>query len=58
LHDTTDKEALKLFPSKAGISRFGKPEEVASLIGFLLSTEGQWLRGSAIVMDGGEIKSI
>jgi 3-oxoacyl-[acyl-carrier protein] reductase len=58
LHSTTTEEALEVFPSKAGINRFGKPEEIAGLIAFLLSPEAQWLRGSAIVMDGGEIKSI
>jgi 3-oxoacyl-[acyl-carrier protein] reductase len=58
IHQTTEEEALKQFPSKAGISRFGKPEEIAGLISFMLSNEGQWLRGSAITMDGGEIKSI
>jgi 3-oxoacyl-[acyl-carrier protein] reductase len=58
LHGTTAEEALESFPAKAGIDRFGKPEEIAGLIAFLLSPEAQWLTGSAIVMDGGEIKSI
>jgi 3-oxoacyl-[acyl-carrier protein] reductase len=58
LHSTTPEQALELFPSKAGISRFGKAEEIASLIGFLLSADAQWMTGSAILMDGGEIKSI
>jgi len=52
------KRWAESFPSKAGISRFGKPEEIAGLIGFLLSPDGQWLRGSAIVMDGGASPSI
>lgn len=58
LHSTTAEQTLELFPSKVGITRFGKAEEIASLIGFLLSSDAQWMTGSAIVMDGGEIKSI
>ena len=58
LHSTAPEQALDSFPSKAGISRFGKAEEIANLIGFLLSPDAQWMTGSAILMDGGEIKSI
>jgi 3-oxoacyl-[acyl-carrier protein] reductase len=57
LHSTTPEKALEIFPSEAGIERFGKPEEIAGLIAFLLTPEANWMRGSAIIMDGGEIKS-
>jgi 3-oxoacyl-[acyl-carrier protein] reductase len=58
INGTTEEEAMESFPKKVGISRFGKPEEIAGLIAFVLSPEGQWMTGSALLMDGGEIKSI
>lgn len=50
--------ATQVFPSKVGIDRFGRPEEIAHLIQFLLSPEARWLTGSSVRMDGGEIKSV
>lgn len=37
----------------ARVGRPGKPEEVASTIGFLISDEARWLNGIDIVIDGG-----
>jgi len=36
-HNLTVEEAIKKFPEQAGITRFGKPEEIADLIGYLVS---------------------
>jgi 3-oxoacyl-[acyl-carrier protein] reductase len=36
-HNLTVEEALQRFPEQAGITRFGKPEEIADLIGYLVS---------------------
>lgn len=58
MNNTTPEEAMKIFPSKSGIERFGQPEEIASLIAFVVSPEAQWMRGATLVMDGGEIKSV
>ena len=33
-HGMTLEEAIKKFPEKAGISRYGKPEEIADLMAF------------------------
>jgi 3-oxoacyl-[acyl-carrier protein] reductase len=41
-----------------GISRFGKVEDLGSLIAFLASPRGRWLHGATIDMDGGEVKSV
>ena len=57
-HNTTVEEAMKTFPAEAGIGRFGEPEEVAELMAFLVSPGARWMTGSALRMDGGEIKSI
>lgn len=54
----TVEEAVKKFPEEAGISRFGKPEEIADLLGFLVSPAAKWLTGASVRMDGGEIKGV
>jgi NAD(P)-dependent dehydrogenase (short-subunit alcohol dehydrogenase family) len=33
--------------------RIGKPDDVASLVAFLASSEGEWINGQAISVDGG-----
>lgn len=57
-HNLTVEAAIKKFPEQAGITRFGKPEEIADLIGYLLSPAARWMTGAAVRMDGGEIKGI
>jgi 3-oxoacyl-[acyl-carrier protein] reductase len=46
------------FPKEAGIARYGKPEEIAELMAFLVSPGARWMTGSTLRMDGGEVKSI
>jgi 3-oxoacyl-[acyl-carrier protein] reductase len=58
LHDMTVEEATAKFPQQAGISRYGEPEEIAELMAFLVSPAARWMTGSALRMDGGEVKSI
>lgn len=57
-HDMTFEEAMEAFPKEAGISRFGEPEEIAELMSFLVSPGARWMTGSALRMDGGEIKAV
>lgn len=57
-HNLTVEEAVRKFPQDAGISRFGKPEEIADLLGYLVSPAAKWLTGASVRMDGGEIKGI
>jgi len=57
-HALTVDDAIKKFPEEAGITRFGKPEEIADLLGFLVSPAAKWMTGASIRMDGGEIKGI
>jgi len=57
-HNMTFDEAMEKFPEQAGISRYGQPEEIADLIAFLVSPQAKWMTGSAVRMDGGEIKGI
>lgn len=56
-HNMTVEEALKKFPSDAGITRYGQPEDIANLMAFIVSPAGKWMTGSAVRMDGGEIKA-
>jgi 3-oxoacyl-[acyl-carrier protein] reductase len=58
LHSMTVEEATANFPREAGIARYGEPEEIAELIAFLVSPGARWMTGSAVRMDGGEVKSI
>jgi NAD(P)-dependent dehydrogenase (short-subunit alcohol dehydrogenase family) len=57
-HHLTVEEAIRKFPEQAGISRLGKPEEIADLMSYLVSPAAKWMTGAAIRMDGGEIKGI
>jgi 3-oxoacyl-[acyl-carrier protein] reductase len=58
LHGMTVEEATAKFPGEAGIARYGEPEEIAELLAFLVSRGAKWLTGSALRMDGGEVKSV
>jgi 3-oxoacyl-[acyl-carrier protein] reductase len=57
-HGMSFEEAIKKFPQEAGISRYGKPKEIADLMAFLVSPTAKWLTGASIRMDGGEVKGI
>jgi 3-oxoacyl-[acyl-carrier protein] reductase len=57
-HNLPVEEAIKKFPEQAGITRFGKPEEVADLMSYLVSPAARWMTGASVRMDGGEIKGI
>lgn len=58
LHGMTVEEAIANFPEEAGIARYGEPQEIAELLAFLVSRGAKWLTGSALRMDGGEVKSV
>jgi 3-oxoacyl-[acyl-carrier protein] reductase len=57
-HNLTVDEAIKRFPEQAGITRLGKPEEIADLMAYLVSPAAKWMTGASVRIDGGEIKSI
>jgi 3-oxoacyl-[acyl-carrier protein] reductase len=57
-HNLTVEEAIAKFPQEAGISRYGKPEEIADLLGYLVSPAAKWMTGASVRMDGGEIKAV
>jgi 3-oxoacyl-[acyl-carrier protein] reductase len=57
-HAMTVDEAMKRFPQEAGISRYGQAEEIAELLGFMVSPVAKWMTGSSVRIDGGEVKAI
>ena len=49
-----DKEFVKKEEEKILLGRFGKPEEIASLVDFLISDEASYINNSVIRIDGGK----
>lgn len=48
------EEAGKQFVSANPMKRFGKPEEVAGLVGFLMSEDAGFINGTVVPVDGGQ----
>jgi 3-oxoacyl-[acyl-carrier protein] reductase len=57
-HNLTVEDAVKKFPEEVGIARFGRPEEIADLMAFMVSPAAKWMTGACVRMDGGEVKGI
>ena len=57
-HNLTMDEAIKKFPEQAGIVRFGRPDEVADLMSYLVSPAAKWITGASVRIDGSEFKGI
>ena len=57
-HNMSVEEAVRKFPEEVGIARFGKPEEIADLMAFMVSPAAKWMTGASVRMDGGEVKGI
>ena len=50
-----DMESINaIIKNKVPLQRFGKPEEVASLVTFVSSEKAQFITGSVLVVDGGQ----
>lgn len=56
--DGYDEEFLKEEQEKIMVKRYGKPEEVAYLVKFLISDEADFINNSIIRIDGGQIGSM
>jgi 3-oxoacyl-[acyl-carrier protein] reductase len=57
-HDVSVEDAIKKFQEDTGFNRYGKPEEIADLLAYLVSPSAKWMTGTSVRMDGGEIKGI
>jgi 3-oxoacyl-[acyl-carrier protein] reductase len=42
----------------SGVTRIGEPEDIAALVAFLVGSEGRFLQGSLIDIDGGATKTV
>lgn len=47
------EEYVKKESDKIAMGRFGKPEEIASVVSFLVSDDAAFMTGSVVVVDGG-----
>lgn len=56
--DGYDEEFLKQEQEKVLVQRYGKPEEVAHLVKFLISDEANYINNTVIRIDGGQLGSI
>jgi 3-oxoacyl-[acyl-carrier protein] reductase len=57
-HHLSVEQAVQKFPEEVGIARFGRPEEIADLLAYMVSPQAKWMTGTSVRMDGGEIKGI
>lgn len=53
-----DPPTLKVRTEAIPMKRFAKPEEIAQLVGFLISPEASYITGEYIVIDGGSVRSM
>jgi 3-oxoacyl-[acyl-carrier protein] reductase len=51
-------KAAEVLLGKLGVPRFGKPEEVARLVAYMVSHHAAYMNGSAIEIDGGSQRDI
>ena len=57
-HKVSTDEAKQALLMQAGISRYGKPQDIAELMAFLVSPAARWMTGAQLRIDGGEVKSV
>jgi NAD(P)-dependent dehydrogenase (short-subunit alcohol dehydrogenase family) len=50
----TPSEVREAFLARTAIPRLGEPEDLASMLAFLLSAESAWLTGQILSVDGGQ----
>jgi 3-oxoacyl-[acyl-carrier protein] reductase len=51
----TEDKVRERFVRRMGFRRYGKVEDVADLVTFLVSTRATWMHGATIDLDGGEL---
>lgn len=51
-------DAREVLRRDYGIARFGEPEEIAAMVGFLTSDKGAYVQGAVIDVDGGTTRGL
>ncbi len=54
----SEAEVREWHRADINVIRFGTPEDIASLIAFMVSPRGRWLHGATIDLDGGEVPTL
>jgi len=54
----SEAEVREWHRADINVTRFGTPEDIGSLIAFMVSPRGRWLHGATIDMDGGEVPTV
>ena len=54
----TLEEAVACMVRRDHVTRLGTPEDVAGVVAFLVSPDGDWLQGAVIDVDGGRTKGL
>jgi 3-oxoacyl-[acyl-carrier protein] reductase len=54
----TEAEMREWHRQDINITRIGTPEDIGSMIAFMVSPRGRWLHGATIDMDGGEVPTL
>jgi len=47
------KEELERIGQNINLGRMGKPEDIAGVVAFLSGSEGAWINGQQIIVNGG-----
>jgi 3-oxoacyl-[acyl-carrier protein] reductase len=54
----SEAETREWHRADINVTRFGTPEDIGSLVAFIVSRRGRWLHGATIDMDGGEVPTL
>jgi 3-oxoacyl-[acyl-carrier protein] reductase len=53
-----EASAIEHHRKELNITRFGRPEDIAGLVTFMVSPRGRWLHGTGIDIDGGQVEPL
>ena len=57
-HDLTADAAATHLRQSLGIARFGRPDEIGTLVAFLASARAGFMQGAILDIDGGELRAL